>query len=337
MSRTKKRQRSLGNIKAIVSLVGSALLIIASLALYLNRQYVVDWIAYHQFTPSAAIAAITTRTDMSGTGKFYFYASKPTIESADVFNKSCDRKESSSAILGCYANNLIHIYDVDNKELDGIKDVTAAHEMLHAAYQRLSGDEKKRVDALLDKEYQSLKNNQDLSERMAFYAKHEAGEESNELHSIVATEVSSISPELETYYKRYFTDRQKVVQLHVSYAGVFASIKNKADMLLKQLKQLGPEIETDSSSYNASVKALNDDIQTFNTRATSGDFSSRAAFDSQRATLVARSVAIDRERARIQSNLEKYETLRQEYNATAATSNDLYKSIDSKLAPSPSV
>ncbi|MFZ1361015.1 MAG: hypothetical protein WAS27_03280 [Candidatus Saccharimonadales bacterium] len=337
MSRMKKQQWSQGSTRTIVSVVATLVLLAVSFCIYSNQQYVVDWVNYRQFTPSAEIARMAERTTMTDTGTFYFYASKPSIESATTFNASCDRKESGSAILGCYTNNVIYIYNIKNEQLDGIKEVTAAHEMLHAVYVRLSDSEKSHINQLLDAEYQKIKDDSGLADRMEFYQKHEAGEESNELHSIIATEVATISPELEAHYRHYFTDRSAVVQLHATYVDVFAAIKAKADTLLGKLKQLGPQIETDSDTYNTSVQQLNDDIKRFNARATAGEFVSRAEFDNQRTTLVARSTAIDSERARIQRNVEQYETLRQEYNATAATSNELYKSIDSNLAPSPSV
>ena len=37
-----------------------------------------------------------------------------------------------TAVLGCYANREISIFNVTDQRLDGIREVTAAHEMLHA-------------------------------------------------------------------------------------------------------------------------------------------------------------------------------------------------------------
>lgn len=337
MSRTKKPHRSQGSIKSLVSAVIGISLIVAGLFLWINKQHVIDWLAYQSFEPTEEIVAIVDRTQMSDTGKFYFYASEPVVQNAAQFNQSCERKEPTSAILGCYANNRIYVYGVTDPRLDGIKEVTAAHEMLHAAYQRLGSSEKAALNELLENEYKKAQGDEDLAARMEFYAKYEAGERYNELHSIVATEFASIDPKLEAHYQRYFTDRSAVVTLHDMYASVFASLKAHSDELLAQLEELGPQIESQSTAYNAAVRQLNADIQSFNARATSGDFSSRSAFNAERSRLVARADALDRQRSQINRDVATYERLREEYNETAASSNELYKSMDSNLAPSPSV
>lgn len=337
MSLTKKSQKSRGNIRSIVSIVISLALTGAALFLWLNKQYVLDWVAYHEYQPSSEVASIVDRTTMIEQGKFYFYASKPAIQNATEFNKSCERKEASSAILGCYANNHIYVYAIENEQLDGIKEVTAAHEMLHAVYQRLDASQRTSVDRLLEVEFQKAKDNKELAERMEFYAKYEAGERYNELHSIVATEFPVISSELETHYKRYFSDRSAVVSLHDKYASVFNSLKAKSETLLAELKTLGPRIETDSKNYNTAVNQLNDDIQEFNAKATNGGFTNETSFSSERSRLIVRANSLDVLRNRINQNLDRYEAIRQEYNDIASSSNDLYKSMDSKLAPTPSV
>jgi hypothetical protein len=334
----KKQRRSRGSVRSIISLAISVGLIFAAFLLWTNKQYVIDWISFRQYEPSAEVQSIAQKTTMTDDGTFYFYASQPQIQSAQSFNQSCERKEASSAILGCYANNKIYVYDIQNPDLSGIKEVTSAHEMLHAVYQRMSSEEKQRVNALLESEYEKAKEDPSLAERMAFYAKYEAGEKYNELHSIVGTEFASISPELEAYYKKYFSNRQAVTQLHDSYASVFESLKSKSAALLSQLQKLGPQLEQDSEQYNADARTLQSDIQSFNQRATSGSFSGQGdVFTVERNRLVARSEALDARREQYNRDVARYEQLRQEYNSTAASSQELYESLDSKLAPSPNV
>ena len=109
----------------------------------------------------------------------------------------------------------IALFDVTDPRLDGIEEVVASHEMLHAAWDRMSQGEKDRLTPLLDAAYAEQANNKDLVERMAFYARTEPGEETNELHSILGTEVAHLSPALEKYYSQYFSNRQALVALHV--------------------------------------------------------------------------------------------------------------------------
>lgn len=331
------RTKTLNTTGSLVSLV--VVLVSAALAatLIFHRQLIVDQLAVWQYTPSEEIAVMTDRTAMSGRGEFLFYASQPSVEGTQAFNDKCARVEQSSAILGCYDGRNIYIYDIKNAKLDGIREVTAAHEMLHAAYQRLNDSERGKIDALVEAEYAKLSGNKEFSERMAFYARTEPGERDNELHSIIGTEVTSISPELEQHYRMYFTDRSKVVALHTQYASVFYGLQARGQELSVELDALADSIEAASSAYNQATARLNADIEGFNNRANSGNFSSQAQFNSERAALVARVADLESQRAAINANRERYNNLREELVAIASESAALNRSIDSSLAPAPSI
>jgi hypothetical protein len=331
------RTKTLNTRGSLVSLV--VVCVSAALALFLimNRQAVIDQLAVWQYTPTADVTAFADRTAMTDRGEFLFYASQPSIEGTQVFNDKCGRIEQSSAVLGCYDGRNIFVYDVKNAKLDGIREVTAAHEMLHAAYQRLGATERTKVNALVEAEYAKLSGNQEFAERMAFYARTEPGERDNELHSIIGTEVATISPELEQHYKQYFTDRSKVVALHTQYATVFYELQSRSQELSSELEKLADTIEAASNSYNQATMQLNNDIESFNTRANNGSFSSQAQFNSERAALVARVAALEAQRTSINADRDRYNNLREELLAIASESEALNRSIDSTLAPAPSL
>lgn len=319
-----------GLVIAIISIAITAVLLV-------NRQFIIDQVHAWQYQPSSEIAAFADRTAMSDRGTFLFYASRPSLEDTQVFNEKCARVEQSAAILGCYDGQYIYIYDISNPKLDGIREVTSAHEMLHAAYQRLDEAARRKVDALLEIEYAKLKNSTDFSERMDFYARTEPGERNNELHSIIGTEVASIGAELEAYYDDYFDNRSIVVQLHQQYATVFDELQTRSQEISNRLSALADAIEGASARYNAGVNQLNQDIARFNARTNNGDFTSQAQFDQERAALVARANELDSLRAAIDQDSQEYEALRQELMAVASESEALNKSIDSSLAPAPSL
>ena len=83
-------------------------------------------------------------------------------------SSNCDTEERTTAILGCYYQRHIYLFDINNKELDGTLDVTAAHEMLHAAYDRLNFFERSYVDGLINAEYEVHKNDASLKQIMAY-------------------------------------------------------------------------------------------------------------------------------------------------------------------------
>lgn len=321
----------------IASLVVLVLSVAAAALLFFNRQFIVDQLGVWQYTPSDAVAALAERATMNDRGEFYFYASQPAIETAGTFNEKCTNREENTAILGCYNGRNIFIYDVTDPRLDGIREVTAAHEMLHAAYDRLSGDEKNKVNALLEAEYEKLKNNAEFAERMAFYARTEPGERANELHSIVGTEVAGISFELETYYKKYFKDRSILVGLHEKYASVFLALQKRSDEISKQLESIAAKIDTQSAAYNAAIEQLNGDIAAFNAKSTSGGFASQAQFQAERSSLLARARQLEQNRSTINSLIAQHNQLRDELESIASQSEALNRSINSSLAPAPSL
>lgn len=317
------------------SLLTTAIVAGLGAVLLLNLQYVRDVASYYQYQPSAEIAAIAEAAGMNEKGKFLFYASHPSIEEAENFNRYCSKQESTTAILGCYNGFNIYIYNVQEPRLDGIKQTTAAHEMLHAAYTRLNTEKKRRVDELLLAEFEKLQNNESLMERMAFYERTQPGEQTNELHSIIGTEVADIGNELEEYYKLYFTDRQKVVRLHSKYSSVFVDLRMRADALSSQIDMLAQDIENNQKIYTVRATRLQSQISDFNRRATLGEFESQAAFYNERNVLVAESNELENLRLQISDAINEYNRLIEEFNAIATETRELNRSLDSNLEPVP--
>lgn len=306
-------------------------------ALILNRQYVIDQLAVWQYKPSTEMASFADRSGMNDTGKFYFYASQPSLQDATVFNEKCGSTERTTAILGCYSGQYIYIYNVTDTKLDGIRETTATHEMLHAAYIRLSDTDKQKVDALVEVEYAKLKDDKMFAERMAFYARIEPGERDNELHSLIATEVADISPELEAHYKQYFVDRSKVVKLYAKYASVFTTLQTEAGKLSAQLTKLADKIEAATSSYNTDTAKFNSDVATFKRDVESGKFKTQPELDASRSALLARTDDLDARRKAINNDADTYNSLRAQLQKVASQSEALNRSIDSSLSPAPSL
>jgi hypothetical protein len=240
------------------------------------------------------------------------------------------------AILGCYDGQYIYIYNVTNTQLNGIRDVTAAYEMLHAAYKRLSQNDLADVNSLIEAEY-NKQNDPAIKQLVNFFAVSEPGQHDNELFSIIATQIPNISPRLETYYSRYFTDRQTVVSLYNKYIDVFKSLKTKADNLSTQIDNLLATITSLSSQYNTDAQQLKTDINSFNSRAQNGGFTSQSQFNSERAVLTGRATTLDATRATIQSDNANYQSMVAQYNSYATQSKKLYATINSTLVSSPSL
>ncbi len=318
---------------AILAVVTTALAVI----ILTQHVLIVDTIKSMQFTPADGIVTIHDNVTLTGAGTRIFYASGPQLVEDSSFNDDCHSTEKTSVVLGCYANGMIYLYDINNIELHGIKEVTAAHEMLHAAYDRLSGLDKKAVDRLLEKEVQALRSNNEFESRMSVYDELSDADKINELHSVIGTEVASLDPELEAYYSRYFKDRSQVVNYYAQYHSVFAQLESQADSLAMSLDEQAASINMRIAKYNEAATQLDADIRSFNQRATDGFYTTQAQFNADRSALVSQANALDGEKDSINSAIARYNADKSTYDGLASHLSELNNSIDSTLAPAPTV
>lgn len=322
-----------------LTLLVTGLIIAATAWILINRQYVVDTLHNLQFTPSASIAAINNTVGFTEKGTFYFYTGAPELNSGTEFNNNCQRQEPQSAILGCYSSGRIFIFDVENSQLEGIEEVTAAHEMLHAVWERKSESEKQTIGALLDTAYTSVVTPA-LEKRMAYYDRTEPGERQNELHSILGTEFTTLNPELESYYDEYFKERNTIVSLHQNYQKVFDEITAQSDKLYQEINAEAPVLERDTAEYNQEVAAINSAIIQLQQRAESLDRTNAQAvnqYNRDRATLLVRADRSDQTRRQLVARSELFNQKVAQYNALIIRSNELTSSLDSTIQPAPSL
>ena len=116
------------------------------------------------------------------------------------------------------------LQEVVDPRLKGVMEVTAAHEMLHVAYQRMSIFEQSQLNKKLQQALNKLQNFRILK-LVETYNRQDPRSVDNELHSILGTEVNNLGPELEEHYRAYFTDRASVVALSERYEGMFTSLR----------------------------------------------------------------------------------------------------------------
>ena len=300
----------------------------------LYGQQTVDTVLAASFQPTEQVQSVADRTGLTVEGKRLFYASQAAIEDKQQFNKDCESTERSAAILGCYTNRKIYVYNVTNKDLDGAVEVTAAHEMLHAAYDRLNFFEKARIDSLIKNEYDKIRKDPVIAETMTYYQKQEPGEEVNELHSIIGTTVPTLSPALEKYYSQYFKDRATIVAMNVKYNTVFAEIQTRAEALQAEINTKGPILKQELSTYDADRAQLEIDIQSFNDRATSQGFSSQSSFTLSRNALIRRVNELNARRATINNEVNDYNSLIAQLNALSIKANEYNQSLNGVEAAS---
>jgi hypothetical protein len=323
-----RRKRRRG--RTVVSLVLIALVGGSGLWALTHRQYLSDQLTVWNFHASSVVDDYINRSTMTGEGSFLFLASQPKVATAQQFNSVCANHEEGSGVLGCYlpSTKTITLFDVVDPRLDGIEEVVAAHEMLHAGWDRMSDQERNVLAPLLNAEFATLSDDKDLVARMGYYDRNEPGERLNELHSILGTEIAQLPPALEKYYSSYFSNRQALVALHVKSNAVFVDLAAKSAVLVADLATLKTGIETDYANYNSGYDALNKDVSAFNTKADNGGFKSQSEFNSERNALIARQAALDAMFASIQARESIYEDKVKELQSLNALATDLNTSLN---------
>jgi hypothetical protein len=272
------------------------ILLVAAIAVaWFERFAISDAIALHNYQPSLVVSKLADQTTMTDQGRHLFYINHPGIEDRAQFNTACKAGGEKTIILGCYHSTEVGIFlfNVTDARLDGVEQVTAAHEMLHAAYDRLSSSDKKQVDGWLMDYYEHDLQDPRIKATIAAYKQSEPTEVVNEMHSVFGTEVANLPPQLENYYKRYFSNRSAVVTYEARYEQEFTNreaevkqddttLKGYKDQinssnsqltdLLAQIKQQQSTLDSEKSSgniaaYNQGVAPYNASIDSYNTLA----------------------------------------------------------------------
>jgi len=233
------------------------LLVVAASVLWFKHDELLDQLVARNYQPSTTITGLVSDTTMTPYAKRLFFANRPVVEGKQTFNSHCTDPSEQVAVLGCFTGNRmgIYLYDVTDERLHGIEQVTAAHEMLHQAFQRLSDSERTRISGLLQ-EYHDLKASQALKDKIAGYQDSEPSELLNEMHSIFGTEASDLPPELETYYAHYFADRQKVLGFHTQYQSEFDKRRAQIADYDSQLASLKNQIEAQKANIKTQEATL---------------------------------------------------------------------------------
>jgi hypothetical protein len=275
--------------------------------------------------PVATDVDIARRAGMSTRGRLLFYGSQPVVDGGTVFSSHCPTKESSFVVLGCYnvRTGRTFVLSVTRPELAGVVDTTAAHEMLHVAYARLSPTERTKVDAMTAA-YFATATDPHLVEQMKGYDRTEPLSHGSELHSLLETEIAPLPPDLEAYYARYFTDRQPVVTTYRAYTAVFDDLHQRRDAIGAQLTEMKTTLDSlDSGLRAASATASTLAAQIDALRAQGRIAESNALVGQQNAAASqSRSLA-----AQYNSLVPQYNDLVRQYNELTVTGNDLVNAL----------
>lgn len=317
----------------IVSLLLVAFLVLA----FANRGLIRDHFVAATFDASPEVQALTENLDLTQAGERVFLASEPAIGGAEHFTAWCSGvvRSEESHVLGCYKSENIYLFNVTDPRLEGIVEVTAAHELLHAVFARMSPREQQALAKELRSEYEALiVDSPELAERMAVYESLSPTAYANELFAVLGTEEFPLSEKLESRYAGWFNDREGIVDVHQQVFSVFVDLRARATELADELTTLKASIEERNEEYTASVAAYNSKAAEFKDRNGRFEFSDNVAeFDEIRWHLLDWHADLEDELASLRTDTDHYNELREELEGLKQIGAELDASMNSMPAP----
>ena len=221
-----------------------------------NQDTVLDWLNVKPQASSPDIERLATATAMTRSAQRLFYRQDPTIEQRREFLSTCSKVPVKGVMMGCYSRRgsvgKIAIQVVTEPRLQGMMEVTAAHEMLHAAYDKFEKFERDRLTPLLESAVTRVKDER-LLKVLNQYKADDRERYINELHSHLGTEISNLGePELEKHYEKYFTDRQQTVSFAVKAGSTLRVIDKQAEKLKPEIDRLEIDLKARRAELDSS-------------------------------------------------------------------------------------
>lgn len=316
--------------RRIVNLALTVCLVALPVVGFWQRNAIYDAVRLHGYTPPAAIAKLATVDTMTSSAQHLFYVNHPLLESdSATFRADCTVTEQT-IILGCYhpLQRGIFVYNVSDTRLAGIQEVTSAHEMLHAAYDRLSSSDKKDVNKMLNDYYKNDLHDQRILDTIDAYKKSEPKDVVNEMHSVFGTEIANLPAPLEKYYQRYFVNRAAVIAFSQNYENEFTSRAAQAAQYEKQLNARKAKIASEEADLRAQLAKINADQARLDQQRSSGQI------DQYNTGVAAYNAEVDAYNAGVaqyKRDVSSYNALVEQYNAIAGELKQLYGAIDTRL------
>ena len=322
MQPTKPKKNIRGKIIGLVVAIAAALLV------WYYSGPISDIATGIFYQPEAEIAEVIKNIDLTDTGNRILRASRPELQQAASFNKSCPAVSADTSTLGCYYKRQIFVYDIDNAELKGIKEAVLAHELLHAIWDRLSDAERKDLEPVLRQIYSE--NEAELSEHMSSY---ETEDYVDELHSVIGTQLDSskLGSRLRAHYAKYFNDSDRIVSYFSAYDEILTGQRKQANAMYDEIVAMKAEIDRRSAAYTQENQKLGDDIDSYNARAVHGCFTQAEcdAFNAELYQLKLRQSLQQQEYIALSSLVDSANQKVDEYNKLVEHLGELMRSIDS--------
>lgn len=272
-----------------------------------------------------------------------FAATDPVLTAdASTVSTSCRGAEiplPEHRVLGCFASDgrgagRISAYSVDHPELVGTNEVTLAHELLHAVWNRMSGDDRSRLEGPLETVFAEGHPSGRI-ELLEAYRESNRETYLNELHSYIGTEVRELPLELEEHYASVFRDRQAVVEFSERAGGSLRSREAELDARRAELAEQDAWIAAENESLRQLSEAREAEAAELSARLPQVDASDPAAVEEYNDRVQRHNAALDADelrRSELRAAIDAYNAAVAERARLVDELNALYDELGVELS-----
>lgn len=321
----RENRRQVGReLKAIVLVAA----VILAVNFVVQNRTVRDVFAGMWYSPSTQMTAMTEELELTSTGERILKATQPVLEARESFNEHCDSHESELSLLGCYTEGKIYVYEITEERLAASNKVTLAHELLHAAWERMSAGEREEIRGMLEE--LKRENEEWFQAELVAYTEEAQMEE---VWTRAGTKLRNLPAELEAKYARYFQNRLKIVEFYEEYQAPFRELQARNEELRKLIFSMRDEIERERDGYLAAVAALDAEVDEFNRCADeAGCFATDEEFEERRAGLEEARAKLLEERERLNAKIDENNARVEEYEANQMMLGELTDAMNSNAS-----
>lgn len=241
--------------KKLISLAILVAIVVAGLFAWQNKWAIHDrWVA-RSYVATADSTEVLNNLSLTDQGELVYRASLTEVDDKSKFRSRCPVEEYEEAnVLGCYSARRIYVLKVDEPRLNGVEEVTAAHELLHAKFERMNEGQKDELTTLLTRLRPEVDDSETNNLIESYRSKLGDSEELyNEMFAVYGTQLEKVGKELEEIYAEYFRDRKSIVAKYKSYSSEFTKIQNKLnqyDSRLAELRGQKDDLEAEAQDLN---------------------------------------------------------------------------------------
>lgn len=268
------------------------------------------------YAMSDDMSQIADQIGFTATGLDVFSDARPQLLDSDDFLEACvDPAEVASSedweSIGCfddyvYAHGQIAIFQPTDERLEAQTVVTTAHEFLHAAYARLTDDDRQALNALLAARWAEVPSDDVIREKLASSVGSWKGNRATEQFAYLGTEIAEpFDPELERYYSRYFLDRGAVVEFHLADQSLWDGLINEVDTIYDALVIQDDLNAAEDTRLEAERSQLDADQAAYDAQASEAGEGTDSRLSERRATLDQRDAQLAVEQAKLDAAQEE--------------------------------